>query len=228
MFPACVISIFYLMHVSQSVALCCSDSLRPLSEVDPRQLEGTWALVAGSFIDPEHLEFFKRRNSSSITFSHLRFHNGTPNFVYSPSVHFEGRCHFGSYNVSLKGSVLAFEEGNHTLTFLSTSCRDCVAMELKTPQWVYLFSRRRGLSPAELEEFAAQAKCLGMLPPAAMDPAEPLCQREEQHGWPLQPKTEKSALLHLITTRSFESRTKHRGMPGKIDLPVFTVEPFKP
>lgn len=91
MFPACVVAVFYLVSASRSVALRCSDSIRPLDELDPRRLEGIWALVGGSFTDPAAMEFFKRRNSSSIHFSHLRSNNATANFVFTASFHMGGK-----------------------------------------------------------------------------------------------------------------------------------------
>lgn len=190
MLPACVVVVvFYLACASRSVAPLCSDSVRPLDDLDPRRLEGTWALVGGSFSDPADMEFFKSRNSSSIRFSRLRLDNATANFVFTTSFHLGGKCQFSSYNVTLTGGVLAFDlpdEENITMTLLRTSCRDCLVMhtdsEPKTSRHLYLFSRRRQVQVEEAEEFQAQVECLNMLPPAAMDPAVQLCWREEENS----------------------------------------------
>lgn len=132
-----------------SAAVRCSDSVQPLDELDLCQFGGFLALVGGSFTNPVHMEFFKRRNSSSIHFSHLRFDNATASFVFTTSFHLGGKCHFGSYNVTLTSGVLAFvspDEENITVTFLTTSCRDCLVMhtnsEPKTLQHLH-FSQQK-------------------------------------------------------------------------------------
>lgn len=184
MFATCVIAVLCLVSLSHSVALDCEASVRPLDELDPDHLEGRWALIAGSFPDPAHLDFFKRRDSTSINFSNINFSNtnSTTTSFYTASVHFEGKCYSHSHNVSLEGSILNFieqDEVNLTVTFLHVSSPDCVVMRYdnsKKLQRLLLFSRRREVNPQEMEEFSAQVKCLDMLPPAVMDPTKELCQ----------------------------------------------------
>ena len=179
MFTVYVITLFCLVAVSHSAPLACEDLVRPLAQLDPDHLEGRWAMVAGGLSDPAHLEFFKRRNSSSINFFTA---GATSNVVYTPSVDAGGKCHYHSYNITLEGSVLSFDvrdQVNLTVTFLRTSCPDCVVMrfdnEAKKVVRLFLFSRRRQLEQKEMEEITAQVECLNMLPPAMMDPNKKLC-----------------------------------------------------
>lgn len=179
MFSVCTIAVFCLASVSLSAPLACEDSTRPLDQLVPRHLEGRWALVAGTLSDPAQLAFFKRRDSSSVNFS---ITSAASNILYTPSVLFGGKCHLQSFNVSLERSILTFDvrdQVNLTMTFLNTSCEDCVLMrfdnESKELQRLLLFSRRREMEQREMEEFTAQAECLSMPPPAVMDPNTDLC-----------------------------------------------------
>lgn len=182
MFAASAITLFWLMSAIHSAPLACEDLVRPLDQVNPRHLEGRWALLAGSLSDPAQLKFFKRRNSSSIYFSVA---NATSSISYTPSVLFEGKCHYQTFNVTLEGSILTFDarhQVNLTVVFLYTTCQDCLVMrydnESKKTVRLLLFSRRREAEQEEMEEFRAQVECLNLLPPAVMDPNEELCQKQ--------------------------------------------------
>lgn len=136
-------------------------------------------MVAGSLSDSAHLEFFKSRDSSSISFFNT---STTSNFAYIPSISVGGKCHFQSYNVSLEDGVLTFDvrdQVNLTVTFLHSSCPDCLVMrfdnKLKKLLRLYLFSRRREVEQREMEDFKAQLECLSMPPPVVMDPNKELC-----------------------------------------------------
>ncbi|XP_074486556.1 uncharacterized protein LOC141764831 [Sebastes fasciatus] len=180
MFAVCAVALFCLMSVSHSAPLSCEDLVRPLDQLDPHHLEGRWALVAGSLGNPEHLESFKRRNSSTINFSNA---GANSTILYTPNVDFGGKCVYHTYNISLEGSTFTFDVRdpvNLTVTFLRTSCPDCLPMrfddsESKKPLRLFLFSRRRELEQKEMEEYGAQVECLNMLPPAVMDPNKELC-----------------------------------------------------
>uniref|UniRef100_A0A8P4K9X0 Apolipoprotein M n=1 Tax=Dicentrarchus labrax TaxID=13489 RepID=A0A8P4K9X0_DICLA len=196
MFTVCAIAIFCMVSVGHSAPLACEDAVRPLVQLDPHHLEGTWALVAASLSDPVLLEFFKCRNSSSVNFSNA---SATSDIVYTPSVNAGGKCHFQSYNVSLEGSILTFDEQhqvNLTGIFLYTSCPDCLVMrfdnQLKKVMRLHLVSRRREVEPKEMEEFRAQVECLNMPAPVVMDPSKELCPEQSQNI--IQPNQLMSAL----------------------------------
>ncbi|MED6259001.1 hypothetical protein ATANTOWER_015362 [Ataeniobius toweri] len=182
MFVVKSVALLCLLSMKQAAPLACTDLLEPLDQLNPLQLLGRWALVAGTFNDSAHLDFFKLRDSSSIYFSNI---SETSNASYSPSTRFGGKCYHGTYNVTLEGSTLSFDardQLNLTVTFMYTSCPDCVVMrfanDLKKTERLWLFSRRREVEMEQLEEFRVQAECLKMLPPAVLDPTKELCQEQ--------------------------------------------------
>ncbi|KAM7394101.1 hypothetical protein PAMP_020921 [Pampus punctatissimus] len=179
MFTICAITFLCLMSASHSAPLECEALVKALDQLDSRHLDGRWALVSGGFSDPKLLEFFKNRNSSSIDFS---FSPGTTDISYTPTVQVGGKCISQSYNVSLEGSILTFDARdriNLSVTFIYTSCPDCLVMrydtESKEVQRLFLFSRRREVEQKEMEEFRAQVECLKMTPPFVLDPTKELC-----------------------------------------------------
>lgn len=50
----------------------------------------------------------------------------------------------------------------------------------KSPMPLYLLSRRKSVTEAQMEEFKAQAKCMEMSLFAVMDPTKPLCEIAEK------------------------------------------------
>uniref|UniRef100_A0A3Q2PAS2 Uncharacterized protein n=1 Tax=Fundulus heteroclitus TaxID=8078 RepID=A0A3Q2PAS2_FUNHE len=184
MFAALPVALLCLLSVKQAAPLACAGFLKPLDQLKPPQLLGRWALVAGTFNDSAQLEFFKRRDSASIHVSNI---SAASSFTYSPSIYFAGECHRSTHSVSLEGSTLSFDAGNQlnlTVTFMSTSCPDCLLMRFdgssKRAERLWLFSRRREVEVEQLEEFRAQAKCLRMLPPAVLDPTKDPEQHDEE------------------------------------------------
>ncbi|CAK6953447.1 hypothetical protein L3Q82_005416 [Scomber scombrus] len=167
-----IFTLFCLVSVSQPAPLACEYFIQPLDQLDPHHLEGRWVFVADSLSNPAHLEDFKQTAPA----------DGTSNITYTPSVDAGGKCHYQSYNVSLEGSILTFNEQdqlNLTVTFLYTSCPDCVVMRFDTKskelQRLLLFSRRREVEQEEKKEFQAQVECLKMPAPVVMDPTKDLC-----------------------------------------------------
>lgn len=173
MFALYAIAFFCLVSVSHSASLACEDLVRPLDQLD-HVLVGRWALAAGSLSNPAHEETFKTRDSASINFV-----NETSKMSLKRIFSFGDSCHYMNSNITLEGNSFSFDEFNITVTFLYTSCPDCVVMrfddESKNLLRLYLFSRSREVKEEEVEEFRAQAKCLNMLPPIMMDPTEALC-----------------------------------------------------
>lgn len=175
----CAIAFFCLVSLSHSAPLLCEDLVQPLGQDDRHHVVGRWALIAGSFSIPAHLNIFKRRDSASIHFSNA---SESSKILYTPSIYVDGQCHSRSSNVSLDGGVLTFDvqhQVNLTVTFLHTPCQDCVVMrfdnESQKLERLLLFSRRREVEQKELEEFRAQTTCLKIPPPVVMDPTKELC-----------------------------------------------------
>lgn len=176
-----------LRVLSLSSGWFSSSGLWTLDQLDPHCLEGRWALRAGSLSDPAHPGFFKLRDSASIHFSNASV---TSNICYTISVHVGGKCHYQTLSIALEGSTFSFDvrdQVNITVTFLHTSCPDCVVMRFdnksKTTVRLLLFSRRREVESKELEEFRNQVECLNTLPPAVMHPARELCWEQSIQTW---------------------------------------------
>uniref|UniRef100_A0A671U4N2 Apolipoprotein M n=1 Tax=Sparus aurata TaxID=8175 RepID=A0A671U4N2_SPAAU len=152
MFAVCAIALLCLAYVSHSEPLTCKDVLQPLDELDPNDLQGEWAMVAGSLRVIESDEPFDIPDSVSLNFYNSTFTKGN---LYGESIN---------------------------TTFTHTSCRDCILLSFDVEsgkrQHFYLFSRRRQLEQEEIEEFTAQVECLKMPPPAVMDPTKELCPDE--------------------------------------------------
>lgn len=178
----CAVAFLCLLPVSRSAPLTCEQLVRPLDRLDPRHLEGKWALVAGSLSHAPFLERFRQRDSASINFPNSM---SDTSISYTRSIRLHGNCTYSSYNITLEGSSFTFDgtdKRNLSAVYVDTSCRDCLLMrmdvELGKRVHFYLFSRRRQLGQEELEEFRAQVECLNMPSPVVMDPAKELCPDE--------------------------------------------------
>lgn len=187
MFAVCVL-LLSVAAAGHSAPLGCEDLVRPLDQLHPARLDGTWALVAGAFVDTGMMNSFARRNSSSITFDSVG--GGRSNISYTITKSQDGHCRRRTFNISLEGSTMTFDpqdDVNVTVTFLFTSCPDCVLMRYETDTEtqtrtlfrLFLFSKRRQLQQAELQEFKGQVKCLNMLEPVVLDPSTDLCPLQE-------------------------------------------------
>lgn len=175
MLAASAITLLCLVSVSLSAPPACEDVARPLDQMDPRHLAGSWALVAGAMKDQAHEEKFKTTDSAGI-----HFPSETPITSFTRSANLNESCQHLQYNITLEGNGFSFDQLiNITVTFLHTSCPDCMVMRFDDGSdntlRMYLFSRRREVEEKEREEFSAQAKCVNMLPPVVMDPTKELC-----------------------------------------------------
>ncbi|XP_030287993.1 alpha-1-acid glycoprotein 1-like [Sparus aurata] len=175
----CAIALLCSMPVSLSAPLACEDLLRPLGQLDPRHLEGRWAMVAGSLSHPPFMERLRSRESATASFSS---NTSETSISFRRSMRLDDECHYASYNISVEGSSFTFDNRSINTTFTHTSCRDCILLSFDVEsgkrQHFYLFSRRRQLEQEEIEEFTAQVECLKMPPPAVMDPTKELCPDE--------------------------------------------------
>ena len=175
MFAVCAIALLCLASVSQSEPLTCKDVLQPLDELDPKDLKGEWAMVAGSLSVIESDEPFDIPDSISIHFYNSTFTKGN---LYGES------CQYFSHDVLIKGPHYNFTVGqmsNFSGTVFRTSCADCVVLSfnVESPRFkseeLCLFSKRRDVDEKVLKEFAAQAECLKLPKTRVMDPAKRVC-----------------------------------------------------
>uniref|UniRef100_A0A8C6LYE5 Apolipoprotein M n=2 Tax=Nothobranchius furzeri TaxID=105023 RepID=A0A8C6LYE5_NOTFU len=175
MFALYVVAFVCWVSASSSAPPSCQILLQPVEKLDFNDLKGMWALVLATYSNPVHLEILKRRDSAGISFTN---HSGSSEITFTRVLHQDDSCQYMQANITLGGSGFSFSHNNVTMTFLHTSCLDCVAASLnkdgKTERF-YLFSRRREVEAREAEEFKAQAECLSMPAPVVMDPTKELC-----------------------------------------------------
>uniref|UniRef100_A0A3B4XT66 Apolipoprotein M n=1 Tax=Seriola lalandi dorsalis TaxID=1841481 RepID=A0A3B4XT66_SERLL len=175
MFAVCAIALLCLVCVSDSAPLACKDLVQPMRNLDPPQLEGTWALVAGS------LKIIESRSPIELSDSvRVDFYNST----YTQANLFDGQCRYFSSNILIEGHNYNFKVGQSATfngTLYETSCVDCVVLSFNVdaPTYksmeLYLFSKRREVDQKELEEFGSQVECLNMPKHSVLDPTKELC-----------------------------------------------------
>lgn len=174
MFALSAALLLYSLAMSQSAPLPCDDLIRPLDRLGVHHLLGRWVMIAGSLSNRTHEDKFKQRDTATIVFA-----NDTAGLSIHRHFGFGDICHIIGSNVTLTGSSIAFDNFNSTITFLRSSCTDCLVAHfnigLNDVQRLYLFSRGREVKPEEVEEFTAQADCLNMFSPIMMDQTKDLC-----------------------------------------------------
>lgn len=179
MFAVRAVFLLSLAHLSQTALQNCRELLRPLDQLQPRSLEGGWALVAGSLSHHSFMKDFRERESATASFSN---NTDSSTITWRRSMRAENKCHYKSYNISLEGSSFTFRDGHVNATFIHTACPDCILISFDVESGkrlhFYLFSRRRQLEEKEMEEFRRQVGCLKMPPPVVMEPTNELCPEE--------------------------------------------------
>lgn len=180
------------LAMSQSAPLPCDDLIRPSDRVDVHHLLGKWVMIAGSLSNGTFEERFKQRDTATIVFA-----NDTTGFSIHRHFGFGDICRTISSNVTLNGSSITFDNFNSTITFLRSSCTDCLVAHFDVRsnniQRMFLFSRGREVKPEEVEEFTAQSDCLDLFPPVMMDPTKELCPLSEWTEGKMEPRTEESS-----------------------------------
>uniref|UniRef100_A0A3Q3X6Z4 Apolipoprotein M n=1 Tax=Mola mola TaxID=94237 RepID=A0A3Q3X6Z4_MOLML len=189
-FAACAFAVICLVPVSHSASVVCEDLVQPLDRPDLLQLEGRWALVAGSLKHALAAETLKGTDSVVIDLN---------NSSYTQGSHVGGQCKYHGRNISFESHTLTLKvkNFNFTVTFFHTSCPDCMLLmfDVVSPDYksvdLYLLSKRRALDQLEMDEFKAQVSCLNMPSPVVMDPTKDLC--PEQPAAPPDKKEEVKA-----------------------------------
>lgn len=166
------------LAMSQSAPLPCDDLIRPSDRVDVHHLLGKWVMIAGSLSNRTFEGRFRQRDTAAIVFA-----NDTAGLSIHRHFRFGDICETISSNVTLSGSSITFDNFNSTITFLRSSCTDCLVAHFdigsNDVQRMYLFSRGREVKPEEVEEFTAQSDCIHLFPPIMMDPTKELCPLSE-------------------------------------------------
>lgn len=173
-FAACIISVLCSLSGSLAAPLACDDLVRPLNQMDPHNLVGTWTVIASSFQMDSAAAALREKDSYTVFVG-----NSTYTLAFSD----KGQCHYYLRNMSVEGPVVTSKVGNYTLTatFHHTSCADCLLMtyDVDSPSYkskdVYLIGKRRELDQNEMEEFKAQLECLKIPLLVVTDPTKELC-----------------------------------------------------
>ncbi|XP_026216619.1 uncharacterized protein LOC113162604 isoform X2 [Anabas testudineus] len=190
-FAVCATALLFMVSASHSAPLACEDLVRPVDQLDLRQLEGRWAMVAGSLSYPPFIERLRRRDSASLTFSS---NTSDSVIVFSRSARVDNKCYHSSHNITLEGNSFTHDNNSVHTTFFYTSCPDCILVSCNVEsgkrRHFYLLSRRRQLEEKEMEEFRAQVECLNMPPPVVLDPTKELCPEETADDPGAQPEEE--------------------------------------
>ncbi|KAG8014874.1 hypothetical protein GBF38_003559 [Nibea albiflora] len=177
----CAIALACLASVSRSSPLTCKDLIQPLDEANPRDYEGSWALVADSLKVIKAEAPVETCESVRINFS---------NSMITKANLCGNQCQYLSRNITVDGPHFSFSYGpllNFSGTVFKTSCADCMLLTFRvdTPkektEELCLFSRRRAEDQKNLEEFKAQVKCLEMPEHVVMDPTKELCSMNPDH-----------------------------------------------
>ncbi|CAJ1053566.1 hypothetical protein KUCAC02_016095 [Xyrichtys novacula] len=172
----CVVALFCFIPASSLAPPNCEDLVRPLDHVDGHQLDGRWAMIAGSLVDPKHVERFKSRDSAVIKFSNASDTSNTSNLLLERMFGFGDKCEYHPSNITLEGN--GFSSSNVSITFIHTGCSDCLLMrftEAGALRNLYLFSKRREVEGDVMDEFKTQAECVKSQPPVMMDSSKKLC-----------------------------------------------------
>ncbi len=175
MFSLCAFALLCLIAVSDAGPLDCKELMQPLDQLNPRDYEGRWAMIASSLKVIESAAPVKLSDSISIDFYNSTFYK-THRFGES--------CSYTAHNVSIEGPHYNFTIGqvyHFSGTIYKTTCEDCVVLSFnvdspnhKTEE-LCLFSRRREVDQMEMRKFTAQVECLKMPEYTVMDPTKELC-----------------------------------------------------
>lgn len=175
MFAVCAITLLCLTSVSCTVLPACKNLVQPFDQLDPKDKEGRWAMVADSLKIIQSVEPSELSDSISVD-----FYNST----VSISNRFGDQCDYFTHNVSIEGphyNVMVGEMFKITGTIFRTNCSDCMLLSFKvdSPHFkseeLCLFSKRRSVDEKVLKEFISVVECLKMPSHIVMDPNQELC-----------------------------------------------------
>uniref|UniRef100_A0A3Q3E5K7 Apolipoprotein M n=1 Tax=Hippocampus comes TaxID=109280 RepID=A0A3Q3E5K7_HIPCM len=172
---ACAVVVACLLSGTTCAPLACENLIRPLVDIPLDHLEGTWALVGSSLNRSLDEDALKTRDS-------VTFVSTNSTFVQRNRI--GDKCQSSTLNVTKQGHVMTLTGANYvfTATFHHTSCETCLLFRFDVQSAshnttdLYIVSTKRELDAGVKEEFAAQAKCLGLPEPIWMDPTKELCQ----------------------------------------------------
>ncbi|XP_053713877.1 uncharacterized protein LOC128754912 [Synchiropus splendidus] len=170
-----------LLSVGQSAPLTDCDSLTRRVEITGRdQLLGNWRHIGESSTVPVAPNMMKRFLETS--WAQLTAADEPDSIIIKQLQKVFGRCFFLKAKATLMNSTLSFVSPFTIVeVFLTTSCPDCLVVSsnttlgLTTYSGLQLLSRRDSVTPAELDEYRKQVKCLNLPDPVILNTERGYC-----------------------------------------------------
>ncbi|CAJ1053560.1 hypothetical protein L3Q82_005415 [Xyrichtys novacula] len=170
----CAVALFCFIPASSLAPPNCENLVRPLDHVDGHQLDGPWAMIAYSTVEPEGvLMINKYIDSLVMKFSNASDTSNTSNHLLESILGLVGYCDYSTSNITLEGN--GFFHQDVFTAFIHTGCSDCLLMRASNVGSLHLFSKRREVEKEVMDEFKTQAECMKNQPPVMMDSSKKLC-----------------------------------------------------
>ncbi|KAK6294944.1 hypothetical protein J4Q44_G00341700 [Coregonus suidteri] len=178
MLVLCVISVLSLLSVGLAAPLSCEDLLRPLEMNSTDHIWGKWISIAESSEFPGGREYAAKEWTTGWIQVSPGLQNNTVKELQMTNI--GGKC------ISMT-SVMTMENNTFTstlplsfsLTYLST-CPDCLLAHQKMSllgnySTLFLYSKRKEITSAELKVFKKQVDCLNLPPAVLTNPQKDSC-----------------------------------------------------
>ncbi|KAM4604122.1 uncharacterized protein ACJ7VT_018729 isoform 2-T2 [Polymixia lowei] len=167
-----------LLSVGQSAPLNdCENLIRPRENPDIDMMLGKWAFIAASVDVPLTNKLLKNVVESAW----LNYTAGSQNNTLTVTLanKMSGLCFKLQVNMTFENNTFHIIQIFHySGVLLNTVCPDCLLIYNKPIEGsttLHLFSKRRTVTAAELDEFQKQVKCLNLPSPVILDPEKDLC-----------------------------------------------------
>ncbi|XP_046901612.1 uncharacterized protein LOC124484651 [Hypomesus transpacificus] len=179
MLVLCVAAVLGLLSAGQAAPLTCEALVKPLENTNLEMLLGKWMVIGETSQVP-----------GSRTLGKLLFSSGCIEFTATSDsnrvIHTQiyntlGVCYSVRFNMTLQDNAMNIAPLDCVLVLLKTDCPDCLLIQSsckvagETFLGLELFSRRRGVTSAELDNFKKQAECLSLHRPLVLSPQNKLC-----------------------------------------------------
>ncbi|XP_020351756.1 uncharacterized protein LOC109900515 isoform X3 [Oncorhynchus kisutch] len=182
MLVLCVISVLSLLSVGLAAPLSCEDLLRPLKMNSTNHILGKWIFIAESTEVPGGREYAAKEWITGWLQISPGLQNNTVKELQM--INIGGKCISMTSEMTMENNMenntfTSTEPLPYSLTYLNT-CPDCLLVQQKLPlvskySTLYIFSKRKELTSAELEVFKKQVDCLNLPPAVFTNPQKDSC-----------------------------------------------------
>nr|XP_023830233.1 uncharacterized protein LOC111954604 [Salvelinus alpinus] len=178
MLVLCVISVLSLLSVGLAAPLSCEDLLRPLEINSMNHIWGKWISIAESTEVPGGREYAAKEWITGWLQISPGLQNNTVKELQT--INIGGKCMSMTSEMTMENNTFT---STGPLTFSQTylnTCPDCLLVQLKLSlvsnySTLYIFSKRKELTSAELEVFKKQVDCLNLPPAVFTNPQKDSC-----------------------------------------------------